>query len=394
MTNSRSDNTLPLRDAPRASRSGYIATLDGWRAIAILLVLLQHGQESFLAAHPGLPQRPVLGVCGLFGVRIFFGISGYLITSRILEEIEQRGALSLRGFYIRRAFRILPPLLLLLLVLAVLGITGVVPIQPLEWLSGVLFFANWVSKGWYLGHLWSLAVEEHFYLLWPGLLVAMGTRRGFTIAIVLCPILAVWRLIAWKYHIYTTTAIYWGRTDIQLDGLLWGSLFAYAHRYYRSKYWTMLQKPAVGNAAICLFLVSSQMNHGGYKMGMMLYAAQAFLVPIMLIGTVGNPRSYLSTFLEWKPLKWMGRLSYGMYLWQQMFLSPVHDRSLVLGRLQVWPYNIVCVFLFTVVSYYFLERRLIRVGHRLANPVSAGRQDAAAQSPIAENTAECSPSKP
>jgi peptidoglycan/LPS O-acetylase OafA/YrhL len=214
----------------------------------------------------------------------------------------------------------------------------------------------------------------------------MGTRRGFSIAMVLCPILALWRLVAWKYHIYTTAAIYWGRTDIQLDGLLWGSLFAYAHRYYHSKFWTMLQKPALCNAVIGLFLVSSQWTPGGYKMQMVLYTAQAFLVPIMLIGTVGNPRSHLSTFLEWKPLKWMGRLSYGMYLWQQLFLSPVQDRSRVLGRLQVWPYNIVCVFLFTVASYYLLERRLIRVGHRLATPVSAGRPDAVAQSPIIEST--------
>src|SRR5215218_6546752 len=142
-----------------------IPTLDGWRAIAISMVLWCHVSKSELAAYGGL------------GVDIFFGLSGLLITTLLLEEARSTGSMQLGQFYIRRAFRILPAYLLFLV-----GYTLIRGWRSAwEAISCLLFFRNYASDAVTdTGslHLWSLAVEEHFYLIWPGLLVWMGVKRA------------------------------------------------------------------------------------------------------------------------------------------------------------------------------------------------------------------------
>ncbi len=136
-----------------------IPCLDGFRCLAILLVIVCH---SLPDCNP-----PWLGK---LGVDIFFGLSGFLITALLLNERAQTGRIDLAAFYKRRAFRILPPALVFL---AAVGIGGLFKTR-LELAATLLFFRNYlpIQHGSYAtGHLWSLAVEEHFYMLWPGLLV-------------------------------------------------------------------------------------------------------------------------------------------------------------------------------------------------------------------------------
>ena len=162
-----------------SAKQGYLPTLDGWRAIAILAVILDHIVTwQFRYAHPTLFKFTRTGPNG---VSLFFAISGFLICSRLLEEENATGKISLRGFYIRRASRIVPAALTYLLVIGLLGFAGYILVSPWDWWSSVLFFRNYlppdmISRGWggYTMHYWSLAVEEHFYLLWPGLLVFVG----------------------------------------------------------------------------------------------------------------------------------------------------------------------------------------------------------------------------
>ena len=163
--------------------SGYIPTLDGWRAIAILMVLVDHALFfGFRASRVALwPVPPALG---LHGVNLFFALSGFLITSRLLEEWRVTGAISLRGFYIRRAFRILPAALLVLAATATLGLVGLIPVSRMEVLGAVFFFRNYLpgasypdATGFFTEHYWSLAVEEHFYLAWPALLLLTLRKR-------------------------------------------------------------------------------------------------------------------------------------------------------------------------------------------------------------------------
>ena len=161
---------------PTASSGRYLA-LDGLRAIAILLVLVSHLQGT-----PGFPSMPQgfwhLGNLGNLGVRIFFVLSGFIITHLLLREEARTGRASLAAFYRRRAYRILPPLLVFMVAMLGLRSLGVVNFATFRWIRTLFFLGNVGTDGtWTLGHLWSLAVEEQFYLLWPVLLVGLG-RRG------------------------------------------------------------------------------------------------------------------------------------------------------------------------------------------------------------------------
>jgi len=142
-----------------------LPSLDGWRALSILMVLGAHTTHT-----TGFPEelRPLfLWVFdGALGVRFFFCISGFLITYLMLQEAERTGRMSLRDFYVRRTLRILPVYFLYLAVLLGLQCTTPLKLTAGEWAASLTFTADFASGQWLNGHLWSLAVEEQFYLLW------------------------------------------------------------------------------------------------------------------------------------------------------------------------------------------------------------------------------------
>src|SRR5262249_22149765 len=158
-----------------AKHSDHLPTVDGWRAVAILLVLAYHSSLS-LNAHSRL-----FGY-GRMGVDLFFAISGFLITYRLITEYQSSGRIALKNFYIRRVFRILPPAFLYLSVIALLTMFGVLRVRSTGILAAVFFLTNYVNPAIsdfsFVAHFWSLSVEEHFYLLWPGALKSVGVRFG------------------------------------------------------------------------------------------------------------------------------------------------------------------------------------------------------------------------
>ncbi len=153
------------------ARLGYVPALDGVRAVAVLLVVACHALSM-----PG----------GFLGVEIFFVLSGFLITTLLLEERQAQGRLGLRSFYIRRVWRLYPALAALLAAWLVLSALGLTPLPPAGEAVGVLvsgtYLAN-AANAWFfplpigLQHLWSLALEEQFYLLWPPLLALVLYKR-------------------------------------------------------------------------------------------------------------------------------------------------------------------------------------------------------------------------
>src|SRR5271168_4566722 len=153
-----------------------------------------------LFCHARLPGDFLAGVSpyGALGVDLFFAISGFLITSRLIEERRIDGTISLKAFYVRRFFRIIPPAFAYLACAAVLGLAlGWIPMNFGQLAASACFYRNYYSMGvehsWYTGHFWSLAVEEHFYLLWPALLVWAGVKRGRILAPALAFGVAIWR---------------------------------------------------------------------------------------------------------------------------------------------------------------------------------------------------------
>ena len=152
------------------TESSRIPSLDGLRAISIGMVLTAHLAASVTA----LEHRPLLLYTignGNRGVSVFFVISGFLITSLLLKERELTGKISLRDFYLRRAFRILPPFWVFLACIAVIWKLRIIETSWTNLGVALIFLRDYIPGDWWTGHSWSLSVEEQFYLLWPAILV-------------------------------------------------------------------------------------------------------------------------------------------------------------------------------------------------------------------------------
>ena len=183
-----------------------IPSLDGMRAVAIGIVILAHalGTRHFLYRKQ---VYEVVGDLGPLGVRIFFIISGFLITSILLQELGQTGCVSLRRFYLRRAFRIFPAFYCFLGVMLLATWCMGYSIPFAEWTAAATYSINYLEhRDWYLTHCWSLAVEEQFYLLWPLTIWWLGRRRALVIAIfivVLVPWIRVVTAVVFPAHRYS-----------------------------------------------------------------------------------------------------------------------------------------------------------------------------------------------
>jgi peptidoglycan/LPS O-acetylase OafA/YrhL len=364
-----------------ANRENYIPTLDGWRAIAILLVMAAHGSDSFircfLSGDINLQTWSHREAVGLFGVKIFFALSGLLITTKLLDEESRKGNISLYSFYVRRAFRILPASLLFLLVIGLLSCANIIPVSINRWRDTLFFFANYSSSqsSWYLGHFWSLAVEEHFYFIWPLTFFLLKNNRHRVVVVILAAFfVAIWRMTDFKFGISgSTPAVFWGRTDIQADGILWGVAAALISRSKYRKISSLqgcLTKPfvlyALG-AILAAIAASEWLMPLNWKLNFFLLTAKAVLIPILLLTTVTQSKSWVGHLLENSVLRWIGRLSYSIYIWQQLFLVWRPSLSQGMSPWQNFPLNLVGVVLISCASYYFIEQPFVKMGHRISS---------------------------
>ncbi|MDB5913646.1 MAG: acyltransferase 3 [Ramlibacter sp.] len=348
-----------------------IPTLDGWRAVAVLFVIFSHGYPSLESV--GFPSFASHGRLGLLGVEIFFALSGYLITTRLLRG-EQVGETSgPRIFYVRRAFRILPAALCYVAAVAMLSEAGFIRVAWDRIAHTVLFAANYspAEPSYYLGHFWSLAVEEHFYLAWP-LAFFLLPRQRLRIAIAVAFATVVWRMVAWKFHLTTEdTARFFGRTDIQLDAIAFGVVLALllAKERWRARIDAFVTAPRAW-VIVLLACAACVTVRAGWKTDFSLSATNRLLLPLLIYGTVRSPNWALSRLLELAPLRFVGRISFSLYLWQQLFLVAARSETGAgaLSHLQTFPFNIAAAFGCAVVSYYLVERPCIRWGHHLARP--------------------------
>jgi peptidoglycan/LPS O-acetylase OafA/YrhL len=334
-----------------------IPTLDGWRAIAIVLVIWHHAMRYFFSNEDAYYLTAAR--FGAFGVDIFFGLSGLLITGLLLKQRGETGAISLKAFYTRRAFRILPIYLVFLGVVAMVGLLH----GPRELASCLLFFRNYlpVDLGWFhTADLWSLSVEEHFYLIWPSLLVLCGLKWGRHVAAYFAIAVGIWRMVEpqMNLHLFPDVPPHF-RSDLRMDALLWGAVVAFtlndavAREKLRLdlKFWTWLGMVALALASIVYYSSLTSMF-------------LAVLIPMILAGTLLHPQWLVSRLLDSAPLAWVGRISYSLYIWQQLFLVPGWDHPAHFwARL---PWSLPAVLAVACVSYYLIETPLLRVGGRLA----------------------------
>jgi peptidoglycan/LPS O-acetylase OafA/YrhL len=347
----------------------YIPTLNGWRAFSILYVLIFHGSWSYFVPSPGTYLHPEMWNViknGSFGVYFFFGISGFLITTRLLEERNHFGRISLKSFYWRRAFRILPIIFAFLGVIQILRMNNLVDVPSSSILSSILFYRNYSPNGydWYTGHFWSLSMEEHFYLIWPGLcILALKTKRPWIPILGLLAAVAAWRSIEYRYQILTPhlDGITWKwRTDLFFDYMLWGSFAAYCNSLPRFK-------EAFGRFARSwmIFPAIAIMHWLLFHTVPFQDIWQAISIQICILLTVNFPTSSFSKFLENKAIAQIGVYSYSLYVWQQLFLVPGNQRIHGVEMLQTFPVNVALLILVAYASFRWVETPAIEKGRRL-----------------------------
>lgn len=330
-------------------------------------VVVCHASESLLRTDPQRQRSHLLTALtwGRLGVDLFFALSGFLITRRLLEEMRRDGTFSLSRFYTRRIFRILPPYMFYLAIIGGAAALGLLPVSVREIRDSILFIRNYtmLQESAYTTHFWSLAVEEHFYLLWPLLLLLAGSGRALWMVPVLGLVIHAWRSLDVRFHLFAAVLPDAGvlfRTDTRIDALLWGCLAALvlpSLDRLRSSQW-----------GPWLWIVILSALALGVIFGIpMLPLWLAVLFPLLVVSTVLFPESLAGRVLEWSPLRWIGRASYSLYLWQTLFLqSPAGEHPFFgMPWLKDWPWNLLGIVTMAAISYYLVERPMIRLGHRL-----------------------------
>jgi peptidoglycan/LPS O-acetylase OafA/YrhL len=334
---------------------GYRPGLDGLRALAVLLVA-------------GVHTHPRLIPSGAIGVDVFFVLSGFLITALLVAELDDNGHIAIGHFYARRALRLLPALFGLLVVVTAWAVVIASPDTRHRALQEVLAAASYTRNltwwahvpGPLLGHTWSLALEEQFYLVWP-LMVIVCVRAGrstrsltgvFLAAFVALTVLRVAGFAG-------PGALFIGRPE----ALLLGATLALIRRDH-SDQWTDPSRTRLAVAVGSVILIALAATDGadaprgiGYTLAAV--AAAATIWGVVVLGEHGVGRVF-----AWRPAVAFGRVSYGFYLWHLPVLRWTDDHVHAPGLLRI-PLALAAALAATVLSFHLLERPALRVKAKL-----------------------------
>jgi peptidoglycan/LPS O-acetylase OafA/YrhL len=343
----------------QASPTGRIPSLDGLRALSIALVMFSHllGTRGFPLGERALGAA---GDLGYLGVRVFFVISGYLITLLLIAEHDRRGRISLREFYIRRAYRILPAAYAMILAITLAAVVGDLSLQPADVISAVTYTTNYhYARSWELGHLWSLSVEEQFYLVWPALVVLFGARHLVALSAALLVLAPVFRLIAW-FHAPSPDDVVMEAYPCIMDAIAAGCLLAGARRWLDGKRGYRWLTGGWGFLLVLGAIAATQIPSDRILFDYIV-APSVMNVALALVvdRCVRFPGDLFGRVLNWRPLVFVGTLSYSLYLWQQPFLN--HNAH---AGVNVWPVNLVLAVACALGSFYLVERPFLAIRER------------------------------
>jgi peptidoglycan/LPS O-acetylase OafA/YrhL len=353
-----------ITSVPELLQSSYYRPIEGLRGLSVLLVVLYHfGINHFLK-----PLHFLIN--GRIGVDIFFVISGFLITTLLLKEKLKSGEISLKHFYIRRILRIVPVVYLFLTVLIVIYACYNLKISKLDFFIGFLFLKNLpVQSGIFTTHLWSLAVELQFYIIFPFLL-AYNTNKYLIFAlliVIVVPLISV----AGYYHL----------------GILYSNpVIALITKITMYSFWNGPVIILIGSVfSILTFkgIIKTNPNSKNYFLAFILLLAAIFIhintfilyskyiseylfaiiVAYIILLIISTP-NFLSTILKSSVLVKIGVLSYSIYIWQQLFIG-INNSQPWLQICRGYPVYIIffikliVIFLISTLSYYFFERRFL-----------------------------------
>jgi peptidoglycan/LPS O-acetylase OafA/YrhL len=334
-----------------------IPSLDGFRALAILMVIIHHAFDE-----------PSSVFSGNFGVSVFFVISGYLITTLLLEEKNRFGDISLKNFYLRRVLRIFPVAYLFLVVLAFMNVVFSLDIPWPSFVSAGLYIHNTnliEGYNWYNGHYWSLSVEEQYYLIFPFLL-QRSTRLFTIVSFCTLMLIPVVNLAFARGYFHGGFPQFICEVLKNMSGPLVGSLLAVAVFYNRIGFKIPDQYKSI--LSVSLFVIAAVLSTN-LVITVPTMVSQLFIAPLILLN-VTSYNGFVYRFLNWKPLMAIGVLSYSLYIWQQMFTDNVPWAGIYPGVMDsVW-LNLGLLALVSYASYTFFERPLVGLRKRLSRSAS------------------------
>jgi peptidoglycan/LPS O-acetylase OafA/YrhL len=351
---------LPAALATGLSRA-HLAGLDGLRAIAAFLVVFYHAGVPYVRASTG--------------VLAFFVLSGFLITWLIIGEEDETRTVSLKRFYIRRSFRIFPAFYAYFVVLLAVWLIRHTSINWPQAISTLFYVSNYYQAIWGdpstgLSHAWSLAVEEQFYLIWPlAFLLLRDNRRRFIALSALIPALWIYReLLVLVFHV--DQGYIYEAFDTRVDHLLTGCWLAVALRgQYLGRLWrAVCASPLYVLATVGLLLLSVAIGHfttmRDYR-DTVEFVVQPVLFAVLIAQLIAFPSHPCTRPFNWGWMRYLGKLSYSIYLYQQLVIWPILQffRSTpLLGLLATVPAVVIAA----AGSYYFIERPFLNLRKRFA----------------------------
>lgn len=344
-----------------SEHTNRIPSLDGLRCIAVSLVLVSHlmGTRGFF--NP--PHGSFLYEFGSLGVKVFFVISGYLITNLLLQELNRSNKIHLAKFYFRRTFRIFPACYCMIAGLLLLRLTGLIDLTPKDLLHVLTYTSNYYpGRSWVVGHTWSLGVEEQFYLLWPAVLVILGRRKGFLAAasiIVICPII---RVLLW--HFYRLDGIGY-RFETIADAIAAGCLLAGAREWLHAQmvYKKILESKFFVAVPILVCAAHMLFAHPTAYFAVSL-TIMSLGIALCLDYCVTYHDGIVGTILNARPMVFFGAMSYSTYLWQQIFLNRYAESAITR-----FPVNIILALIVALTSYFTIEQPCLKLRQRLERRV-------------------------
>jgi peptidoglycan/LPS O-acetylase OafA/YrhL len=349
---------------PRWIQHGRVPCLDGLRAVSILFVLLEHAamSRSFPLSLP-LSRELRLNMFGHLGVSMFFAISGFLITMLLAREWNRTGTVSLRGFYRRRALRILPAYVTFLVVVYLLTRVHLVDLARTDWIGVLTYTVNFIREpAWAIGHVWSLSVEEQFYLVWPFVVLLLAPRRALFVVLAYlaaAPLIRVgiWAFFRSELHVIEEL------TPLRLDAIAAGCALALLAEKdaFRARF-RQTSSQASWTIAVAVVAIAAGLFIGGDISAFdvtLRYSVEAAAMTAIIWSAASAPTTRIGRVLETRPLVWIGVLSYSLYLWQQLFLTP-HSTHWTAS----FPLNVAFAGGAAVVSYYVVESPFLRIKDR------------------------------
>ena len=360
-----------IMENAQVNQSSRIPSLDGLRALAILLVIEGH-------LHDRLPEwLSWLPGYGATGVQLFFVISGFIITHNLLKEKNRSGTVNLVSFWSRRFFRIYPAFFAFMIFIGFVYYNYDIYFDKRSYILTFFLLSSVIplSGGWYIGHTWSLSVEQFFYIIWPPLLNLGLGFRFLIVSIILWPFFrALHYLICDKYHLFylpindlVNNYIFMSSGCLlaflinkynysNLCYLKWHFLFALCLTY------PILEKIIFDN-----FLLDYKPAQTYISSFSAVPISLCFLYSVLFLISIKNTIFY--KFFNSAPMVYIGSISYSLYLFQQFFTIPLKWHNF---EIQQIPMNILLMLVFTLLLYYLVEAPCIRLGHKLfAKPKSA-----------------------